>query len=242
MLVREIYHNLLTFFLIPLLLIQAIWTRKNIVRLSEPKGSRTGTLGAGNQLKLLIIGDSSAAGVGVNKQEKALAGQLSLSLSSHLSVNWQLIAKNGFTSTNILNELEKLPIQDFDFILVSVGVNDVTHLTRSRHWINNLEQMISLINSKFSAPKIIFSSLPPMHLFSGIPQPLRWCLGERAKKLNTLMSIVARNNNCSILAVEIPFSDKYLADDNFHPSHHAYQLWADQAEQLIIQSIKDTDN
>ncbi len=60
--------------LLPVLLGQAVYLRKNVVKLPEPEGARIGVLGEGPLLRLLILGDSSAAGVGVETQADALLG------------------------------------------------------------------------------------------------------------------------------------------------------------------------
>ena len=48
----------------PLLVAQALLTRARLPRLPEPDGERHGVVGEGAPLRLLILGDSSAAGVG----------------------------------------------------------------------------------------------------------------------------------------------------------------------------------
>ena len=69
----------------PLLLAQALQTRRRLPRLPEAAGPRRGRVGDGTgRLGLLIVGDSSAAGVGVASQDDALAGCLSRALAQRL--------------------------------------------------------------------------------------------------------------------------------------------------------------
>ena len=68
------------------LLIQALLLRKHALRLPEATGARQGSSGEGAPLRVLIIGDSSAAGVGVSTQHDALAGQLAIALAACRSV------------------------------------------------------------------------------------------------------------------------------------------------------------
>jgi len=119
--------------------------------------------------------------------------------------------------------------------LVSVGVNDVSHLTLSKDWLNNLHVILDLLNTKFAEPKVLLTGIPPMHLFTGIPQPLRWCLGKRAKRLNQLMvKVAADKSQCSVLTVNFPITSEYLAEDGVHPSKLAYHAWAKQAAEVLI--------
>lgn len=218
----------------PLLLVQALWVRLTVLRLPEAHGERSGHCGNGNKLNLLIIGDSAAAGVGVNSQSDGLACQLAEKLAVNHTVNWCLIANTGNTSVDIINELTELPAQSFDYVLVSVGVNDVTHLTRANNWVTNLSTIIELLNAKFGAPKVLLASVPPMHLFTAIPSPLRWWIGLRAKRLNELMiSVVKGNKESSVLAFDLPFQPEFLAEDGIHPSKLAYSAWANKAADAI---------
>ncbi|MGR3528415.1 MAG: SGNH/GDSL hydrolase family protein, partial [Sulfitobacter sp.] len=62
--------------MLPILLAQGFRVRARALRLSEADGPRFGQVGDGPPLSILILGDSSAAGVGVGQQSQALSGQL----------------------------------------------------------------------------------------------------------------------------------------------------------------------
>jgi len=223
-----------TALIMPVLLIQVLWVRLTVLQLPEANGERSGHCGNGNKLNLLIIGDSAAAGVGVDSQNDGLACQLAARLATQHHVNWSLIANTGNTSVDIIKELTALPAQPFDYVLVSVGVNDVTYLTRTNHWVTNLNTIIDLLNTKFGSPKVLLTGVPPMHLFTAIPNPLRWWLGLRAKRLNELMiGVVKGNKGNSVLAFDLPFQPEFLAEDGIHPSKLAYQAWANKAADAI---------
>jgi hypothetical protein len=80
---REVGYLLATFGLGPLLIAQALRVRRNVVRLEEPPGARSGSEGAGAPLRLLITGDSAAAGVGARTQEEALSANSLRSFARH---------------------------------------------------------------------------------------------------------------------------------------------------------------
>ena len=81
--------------LIPALLIQGYEVKKNTLRLPEPDGNRQGTIGAGNPLSILILGDSAAAGVGVQIQEDALLGLVLKQLKNQYEVHYMFRGHNG---------------------------------------------------------------------------------------------------------------------------------------------------
>ena len=115
-----------TLLLSPLLLAQAVRVRKIALQLPEAAGPRTGITGSGPALRVLIIGDSSAAGVGAPTQEVALAGRLVNSLGKNHTVQWQLIASTGATTPTTLHRLHSEILPQTDIAVVVLGVNDVT--------------------------------------------------------------------------------------------------------------------
>ncbi|MBA6341751.1 SGNH/GDSL hydrolase family protein [Colwellia sp. MB02u-10] len=234
------FHQITTVLLMPVLIPQAIFINKMTVSLPEPTGERLGVCGAGNELKLLIIGDSAALGVGVDGQEDALAGQLSSLLGCYYSVSWQLLAKTGATAEDVLVMLQHQQAQVFDVVLVSIGVNDVTHFTHLNRWEKSMNLMLNILVSKFSVKKILLSNLPPMQEFTSFPLPLRWWWGQRSKQLNNRLTVVVKNfSQCTNFDIDAPIEPRYIAKDGFHPSKIAYQAWANQAAKTITSSLDD---
>jgi lysophospholipase L1-like esterase len=227
-------HPLLILPLAPLLLLQGLYVRKVTPRLPEPTGARSGEIGQGRNLRLLILGDSAAAGVGAETQTQALSGQLIQKLSGSYRITWQLWAANGRNSAQSLQILEQAPAESFDAVLISLGVNDVTGGISVDTWRNQQLQLVEALRGKFRAQRILFTALPPMHHFPALPQPLRWVLGARAKKFNqTLRAFVATRSDCRLLHFDAPMQPDFMATDGFHPSSVTYGLWAEQAARSI---------
>lgn len=227
-------HPLLILPIAPLLLLQGLYVRKVTPRLPEAAGARSGETGAGPPLRLLILGDSAAAGVGAETQQQALAGQLVERLAGDYRLSWQLWAVNGRTSGQCLTLLEQHAAEPFDSVLISLGVNDLTGGRSLKKWLHQQSLLTELLLGKFSARHIIFTPLPPMQHFPALPQPLRWVLGARAKQFNrSLQGFVTTRPHCSLLAFELPMQAEFIASDGFHPSATTYGLWAEQAATAI---------
>lgn len=225
---------LITLALAPLLVVQGRYVRRVTPRLPEPEGGRSGSVGAGPDLRLLIVGDSAAAGVGVETQDKALSGQLCQALMADFRVHWKLLAETGRTSFEVLDALGAEPADHYDAAIVSVGVNDVTGRTSDRSWKHNLEQLTEQLTGRFGVGRVLFTAIPPMHLFPALPQPLRWYLGLRARQLNRYLECHCRQHPASdYLAVPFPVSSELMASDGFHPGGRAYSLWAGHAAEVL---------
>ncbi|WP_297800538.1 SGNH/GDSL hydrolase family protein [Arenimonas sp. GDDSR-1] len=228
-------HPLLLLPLAPLLLLQGLYVRKVTPRLPEPPGPRSGELGDGQPLRLLILGDSAAAGVGAATQSDGLSGQLIQKLKGSYRISWKLWAGNGRTSAQCLALLDAHDAETFDTVVISLGVNDVTSGVSLAAWQAQQAQLADLLRGKFAAKRILFTALPPMHHFPALPQPLRHVLGVRAKTFNrVLQAFVSTRDDCRLLQFGAPMQAEFMAVDGFHPSAVTYGLWAEQAAKALI--------
>lgn len=236
-------HSMLTILLGPALLLQGRRVRKNTPRLPEAPGKRGGFRGQGAQLRLLILGDSAAAGVGVEQQSKALSGQLTQALADNFRADWKLHAKSGLTAYQIYQSLTELPKEAYDVVVVSAGVNDVTANTKNAQWLRAISQLTECLQQQYQSKLILFTAIPPMEAFPALPQPLRWYLGGRARRLNRLLKrLTEQYEGTELLKVDFPLTRDYMAEDGFHPSDKSCQLWAQTAAHRIKTFFSNSDN
>lgn len=211
----------------PLLLWQGKEVRKHALRLPEADGRREGVLGAGPTLRLLVCGDSAAAGVGCKQQQQALTGQLVTRLACHAEVHWQLHATTGLTSAKLTQQLNTLPANHFDWVVVSIGVNDVTELSSARQFRSRVHTLLQLLEQRFNAPQVLLTAIPPMQYFSALPAPLNYWLGLKARELNRqLEQSVSNCPNARLLPAPDVLDHSMLAEDGFHPSPAGANHWA----------------
>lgn len=218
----------------PILVMQGIITRRSVPRLPEPPGARDGETGEGRPLRLLILGDSAAAGVGASHQDQALLGQVVGSLQANCRVTWSLRARNGNTTSTVLKLLKSQPPQDYDVVVTSLGVNDVTSLVGAKEWRRQQAELRTILKQKFNADLIIVSGLPPLHGFPALPQPLRWILGSRATRFNRYLEAdVTADEDTIFLDVRFTSDTSLMASDGFHPGPDVYAQWAQRVAAAI---------
>ncbi len=232
-------HWLLTAALGPLLLLQGLYVRRVTPRLPEPDGPRRGSAGAGPDLRLLVLGDSAAAGVGATTQDEALSGQLVRQLARTYRVQWQLFAGSGWDTVDFLHAHAQVAPEPFDVLVLSLGVNDVTGNRAPRPWLRLQEELAQRLQQAHAPRRILLTGVPPMQVFPALPQPLRWYLGRNAAGMNRLLRQWAeRTPNC--VYVE-PFAGLmapgYMAPDGFHPGPRAYARWAERLAEVIRTSL-----
>ena len=228
-------YYLRTIALAPIIVPQGIWTNLRVPTLPEPPGARQGNAGEGPPLRLLIVGDSAAAGVGVSHQQDALLGQVVLRLSRRYRVEFDLQAKTGFTTADILRRLGDMPARAYDVALTSLGVNDVLALTARDTWLERQRRLRRLFREKFGVRFTVISGLPPVHSFPALPQPLRRHLGSRATEFNeAITEAVAGEQDVRLINLRFEADANMMASDGFHPGAPIYSEWAERAASCIL--------
>jgi len=213
----------------PLLVAQALRTRGRLPQLPEAQGERQGVVGRGPRLRLLITGDSSAAGVGVVHQQDALAGQLPplLAESCEATVHWRLVAQSGLTTAQTLRLLQRDHLPHFDVAVVVTGVNDVIEQVPSHHAVSARETLANWLRNALGVQHVVFAPLPPVHHFPGLPQPLRWVAGSDARRHDSALERWARTrSDVSRAEIELELNRGVMADDGFHPGEPVYRQCA----------------
>ena len=211
----------------PLLVAQALLTRARMPRLAEPAGRRAGIVGSGPRLRLLIAGDSSAAGVGVATQRDALAGHLSRALAAACGarVHWTLLARSGLTTAQTLEWLRREPPAGADVAVVVTGVNDVIDQIASHRALAARESIANWLRNACEVQHVVFAPLPPVHEFPGLPQPLRWVAGRDARRHDDAMARwAAGRSDVSHLPIAQRLHGGVMASDGFHPGEPVYRL------------------
>ena len=232
--------------LLPVLLVQGKRVRATALKLPEAAGERHGVAGTGRvALRVLIVGDSSAAGVGVGTQDEAFAGQLAQALAERTgaAVGWQLVATSGHTAGDAARALAGATLQTADLLVTALGVNDVVGQTRTATFLAALDEIHALAVTRAQVTHTWHCGLPPMGTFPLLPLPLRWILGRDAAHLDDalarhLAGQTARLHLPLPEAPRMPGKDDatpegWMARDGFHPGLLGYRQWGRQVAEAI---------
>ena len=218
--------NLLFWTAFPFLIPQALYVRSTAPRFAPAGGPREGHVGDGDEIRLLAIGDSIVAGVGASELSRALVGQTARALagSRRCRVSWRALGVSGYDSAKVLEHLvPDLPDETFDYVVISVGVNDVTGLTTTRQWRRNLSRLLRALHARYPTAKIALAGLPPLHGFPLLPQPLRAVFGLRAREFDEIAREVAiANQNAFHIPLDFEPDPEKFSPDGYHPSEESY--------------------
>lgn len=220
----------------PILLMQGKAVRRDILRMPEPDGARVFTSGRGPALSLLILGDSSGAGVGAATQDLALSGQLRDELAPTFTLSCKVVATTGWTTADAAEALVALEMESFDVAVLALGVNDVTTENGLDPWLAIYQRIVQRLRSRHGVKLALATGLPPIHRFPALPQPLRWYLGQQGKRLDKALALWAQSAEGIVhRPVDYEMTEADIAEDGFHPGPAIYRAWAEDVANVIRQ-------
>jgi len=224
------------------LVVQAVGTRRRAPLLPEAAGPREGRVGSGAApIRLLIAGDSSAAGVGVAHQEQALAGHLSRALRQRTgwAVRWRLQARTGLTTRQLHELLRGVAPEAADIAVIATGVNDVIDLVPVPRAIAQRAALADWLLGECGVGHVVFALLPPIHQFPLLPQPLRHVMGADARAHNAaIVRWAATRRDVSSAAVEIALGPDNMASDGFHPGEPVYRACGEAIAEHVARALE----
>jgi lysophospholipase L1-like esterase len=239
--------------LFPLMYWQARQLKKNFPDLPEAKNP-SGSNGHGEPLELLMLGESSIAGVGVADHRDCISGQLAAALArlTGHTINWQVIAKSGYTATQVGKRLvSRIPDQKFDMMIIGLGGNDTFRLNTPWFWKNAMRELVKSLHEKHPEAQIVITCMPPVHTFIAFSRLFRFFLGNLTKLHGREMKRLAREfGYLSYFDYVVSLSDWIshseardpgdFFSDGVHPSALTYRLWGQDTARFIHESVMDT--
>lgn len=237
---------LLLIMLAPWLIYQAYRLRRDALRLPPARGARHGCIpNHPAHLNLLVMGESTVAGVGVDDHSEALSGQLATALHrvTGKSVAWEAAGLNGMVARETAEQL--LPWvenRSVDVLVLALGVNDAISLRSPRRWLADLAQLVAQLQRELQPALTVVTAIPPVGQFPAIPQPLRSVFGLVARSLDqaSRTELSRWDNVCyAALPEKLTHDPSHFAHDGFHPSCDGYRLWARLLADIIAERFPD---
>ncbi|SDT92611.1 Lysophospholipase L1 [Halopseudomonas salegens] len=225
---------------------QALWVKRTALRLPDAAPPWRGLVaspgsvaGITEPLRLLILGESTVAGVGVADQTMALSGQLAQHWSAQRQrpVEWVACGRNGARARDCLRDLlPEVAGQYWDMVVIVLGVNDTTHLTGRSRWRREIRALLASFSA--CSQQLVLTAVPPLAHFHALPQPLRGWFGLRSGLLDQDLRAEAETAGAAHIAFDLPMQSRYLAEDGYHPSAQGYQLWARGIVRQLPMTVK----
>ncbi|MFT4029548.1 MAG: SGNH/GDSL hydrolase family protein [Protaetiibacter sp.] len=200
-------------------------------RLPDAPRPWEGKLEGSDPLRLLVIGDSTAAGTGTTSQDEALPGRLARELHARTGrgVIWRAVAENGADTGQFLDRhLTDALARPADLVFVSLGANDAIHARSARAFARDLRKLLETLSDRLPEARILLANLPVFARFELLPEPLRRTLSRHSLNLERVArGVIARDARWMMTEqVPPPYGPDFFASDSFHPSASGYADWA----------------
>lgn len=202
-----------------------------VERLPDAELPWEGKLDGPDPLRLLVVGDSTAAGVGAATQDEALPGALARELKQRTGrgVIWRAVGENGADTRQFLDRhLTDALARPADFVFVSLGANDALHARSAIAFGRDLRKLLATLSDRLPEARILVSNLPVFGRFELLPEPTRTALYRHSLNLQRVAGLVVARDERWLITEETPppYGPDFFARDLFHPSPSGYTDWA----------------
>lgn len=211
---------------------------------TDPPMALGGTFGdpdAQDNVRFVVLGDSTAAGLGADDPSGAYATVLAERLARERGVRVDLTALgiSGARVADVLHEqVPQVAALQPDIVFVGIGANDVTHVTPLADIERDMTAVIKRL--KETGAEVVVAGAPDMRA-TAWHQPLRWLAGLRGEQVANTIERVGHEQGVGVveLADETgPFFEEdpepHFSDDDFHPSTLGYKRWADAIYPVLV--------
>lgn len=203
-------------------------------RLRNPTFDLDGPVGPTDprpRLRLVWLGDSTAAGKGVSKADETLPRLVAAGLGCPVDVT--VLAHPGATVGEVARDhAPRVAELHPDMVFVSAGANDATHLHTTRTVARRYRELLAALPP---GPTVVLVGVPDMG--AALPrwaQPLRGFSAWRGRRLDAEVLRVAREAGATYVSLAgrtgptfRRHCDQVYAEDQFHPDELGYRLWAE---------------
>jgi lysophospholipase L1-like esterase len=188
------------------------------------------------------LGDSTSTGVGAGDLTESMAWRVAAGLTDG-PVVVSVLGRSGDQVHEVLDdqlpELPEVLIPGADHVVVvSIGANDVTALTRRPTFEDRYLQMVDEIEAVLDAAgveaRVVLVGIPDIGTAPRLLPPLRQLAGFRGAQLDEEIAGVARRRGLHHVDLagrtSRTFSsdpERYFAADEYHPSSDGHGVWAD---------------
>jgi len=230
--------GIVSWLLLPVAAWYGLGVRKRTPRLLPPHGPQTGKLGDGAaQIRVLFMGDSSVAGVGVDDISQTLAPQVARSIHARNSetVSWRAAGANSAMAKDLRDYiLPNIDQRDFTHIILCIGTNDMKNFLTANRFKKGFGGLLYAIHARWPQAKVIWSPVLNMPDVPALPPILTWILKLRTQIINSMGNRMCRERQAIAATPMSVHSDSGFAIDRFHANAKGYQFWAEHLTRIIM--------
>jgi lysophospholipase L1-like esterase len=229
----------LTWFAFPIYVWQGVGVRMRVERMVPAEGPVLHRVdGEEPPLGVLVLGDSSAASVGIGNSERGLAAQLAALMAQKTgrAVCWRAAGFNSATAGRIRDYVvPNLAAEPWTHIVLSIGTNDTKNFHSVPRFDREFGTLLYALRAKWPEARIVWSPVIEMTRVPALPGLLARILEIRAAAINRMGMRLCRERT-AVAAPRLGITDAAVgfATDGFHASEAGYQAWAEHLLPVVL--------
>ncbi|MEV0426689.1 SGNH/GDSL hydrolase family protein [Micromonospora sp. NPDC050495] len=185
-------------------------------------------------LRLVLLGDSSALGVGVEHFEETIGGQLAHLLAEGPAgrlVHLSSVGVSGSRSTDLATQVARALLGERpDVAVILVGANDATALARPGDAAAYLGSAVRRLRE--AHVEVVVGTCPDLGAVRAVDAPLRQVLAWSGRRIARAQTSAVLNAGGGVVDLATETGPVFRADagtlchDGYHPSADGYRVWA----------------
>ncbi|NES14283.1 MULTISPECIES: SGNH/GDSL hydrolase family protein [Micromonospora] len=185
-------------------------------------------------LRLVLLGDSSALGVGVARFEDTIGGQLAHLLAEGppgRRVQLSSVGVSGSRSTDLATQVARALLGERpDVAVVLIGANDATALARPADAAAYLGSAVRRLRE--AHVEVVVATCPDLGAVRAVAAPLRQVLAWSGRRIARAQTAAVLDAGGTVVDLGTETGPVFRADagtlchDGYHPSADGYRVWA----------------
>lgn len=227
------------------------WPGFRVNHLVRPEGDAS----TPEPLILVMLGDSTAAGVGVDRADEALPYALARRIARAerrpvrvISFGWAGARVADLVRQQVENAAgtgakpgEEGPfLRDADLVAVVIGSNDATHQTPPGRYRASLRATLAMVRGHAPNARIVLGGIPRFRGALRTFEPLIFIADQYARLLRPISRAEAERAGAAYADIHgrvpplVEGRRDVLARDQFHPSAVLYEAWAHVLHEALV--------
>lgn len=188
-------------------------------------------------LRLVLLGDSCALGVGVDQVSDTVGGQLARLLAEggrgrrSRQVRLSCVGVSGSRSTDLATQVARALLGERpDVAVILVGANDATALRRPADAAAYLGAAVRRLRD--AGVTVVVGTCPDLGAARAFAPPLRQLVGWLGRRVARAQALAVREAGGAVVDLAAETGPVFRADvgtlcyDGYHPSADGYLIWA----------------
>jgi lysophospholipase L1-like esterase len=195
----------------------------------------------GQELRLAMLGDSIAYGVGADRTEDTLAPRLRTQLEqAGIDTVTRVFAWSGARSDWLHRQVRRAVPWEPDVVVIISGANDLTHQVPVEEAVENLRRAVRTLVA--AGAEVVLAPAPDLSIVPHVPPVFRALVRSRSLQFRRAQVAAATEEGAIVAdgdaATSASFADDaaLFSSDRFHPSSAGYARIAEALGPVVLEA------